>query len=321
MPPITTPTTSTQPSNKTSHQNDAPPLSSPPHTVPTYSTSNPAPIKLKTNSTTKTKILRSDLSPSPSPESQPTHKSSSKPPNTPPSPTITHFAKGIPPYSNLSPPTPPEPHPTNKPPSKPPDPQPSPKITHIAKGITSYSNLLPTSTLNKLQYLAENPPCPLKSHGKHHTMGFFAKPKHAPALMYTWGNQYVTSDTWVPLLDETLEKISSHIPTKHQPFNSCLLNVFQNGNNISPRHCDKVQGTNKPDHVVLICLGATRPFLFTHKNNSKNTISINLKHGDVVNIDKKGNAKWLHERPKCPTVDEPSYSLSFRVTPPQNISS
>ena len=203
-------------------------------------------------------------------------------------------------------------------PSKPHDLQPPPKTTHIAEGITSYSNVLSSSTLNKLQDLAENPPCPLKAHGKHHTMGFFGKPKHAPALMYTWGNQSVTSNIWRPELDDALEEISPHLPNK-SPFNSCLLNVFQTGTNISPRHWDKVQGTNKPDHVVLICLGASRPFLFTNKKNPKKTITIFLNHGDVVDIGTEGNKTWLHERPKCPQVDKPSYSLSFRVTPPQSI--
>ena len=255
-----------------------------------HSTYNPAPLKLKskptntsTNSTSKDpspQVFKADLSPSPEP-----------PPSKPPSP-------------------------------KPPDPaaqsEPQPTKTTIAKGIISYSNLLTPSTLAALQTLAENPPCELQPHGKNHLMGFLANPKHGLALMYSWGNNTLISKTWLQELDEALEEAQTHISTPLPPFNSCLINVFRDGNDCSPKHWDKKQGSDDPDHVLLICLGATRPFEFSHKKTRKVT-TINLHHGDVVVIDPDGNTTHRHERPKILNVHDSSYSLSFRVVPPPNV--
>ena len=307
-----------------------------------FSIHNPAPPKLKpksSHSNPQPPILRTDLSTSPERPPPIDMPPTTNPSKTPSPPTTTTISQGIPSYSNL--PSPEQPPPTDMPPttnsskttspptattiaqgipsysnllspSKPPS---TPTITTIAKGINSYSNLLSPSILQHLQQLAENPPVEVKNHKKHHQMAFFGKPNHHPALIYSWGNESLVSKTWSPHLDEALKEIQPHLTSNSPNFNSCLLNIFRDGSAISPRHCDKVQNSNEYDHVVLICLGATRPFLFTNKK-SKLTKSILLRHGEVVVIEPDGNKYWLHERPSCLQITDPSYSFSFRVTPP-----
>lgn len=97
-----------------------------------------------------------------------------------------------------------------------------------------------------------------------------------------------------------------------ETYNSCLLNLYQTGNQGMAWHCDEEKELKRNGAIASLSLGAERKFSLKHKQ-SKETVSLVLSHGSVLVMKGTTQTHWLHCVPPTKKVNEPRVSLTFRT--------
>src|SRR5918912_2293710 len=128
--------------------------------------------------------------------------------------------------------------------------------------------------------------------------------------MYTYSNTTKQALVWTKeLLDlkEIVEKL-----TETKKFNSCLLNLYQNGSEGIGWHSDDEKSIEKNSTIASLSFGAERKFSFKHKQ-TKLTISLVLEHGSLLMMKDATQTNWLHSLPKSKHITRPRINLTFRT--------
>jgi len=95
-------------------------------------------------------------------------------------------------------------------------------------------------------------------------------------------------------------------------FNSCLLNLYHNGEEGMAWHSDD-EKTLEPDGAIAsLSLGAERKFSFRHRK-SRETISMQLEPGSLLVMHGVTQTHWMHALPKTKRVTSPRVNLTFRT--------
>jgi alkylated DNA repair dioxygenase AlkB len=94
-------------------------------------------------------------------------------------------------------------------------------------------------------------------------------------------------------------------------FNSCLLNLYHNGNEGMGWHSDDEKSIEGNSTIASVSLGADRKFSFKHKQSNK-TISVLLEHGSLLLMKDATQKNWLHSLPKSSKITLPRINLTFR---------
>lgn len=102
-------------------------------------------------------------------------------------------------------------------------------------------------------------------------------------------------------------------------FNSCLLNLYNNGNEGMGWHSDNEPELDESSPIVSISLGAVRKFAFKHKLD-KNSISIFLENGSALIMHPPTQAFWNHSLLKTKKLVGPRINLTFRKIIPNHAS-
>jgi alkylated DNA repair dioxygenase AlkB len=99
-------------------------------------------------------------------------------------------------------------------------------------------------------------------------------------------------------------------------FNSCLLNLYHDGNEGMAWHSDDEKSLGKDSTIASVSLGAEREFRLKHKRIDEKT-SVLLESGSLLVM--KGNTQthWLHCIPKSKKIKIPRINLTFRTMIPQ----
>lgn len=112
------------------------------------------------------------------------------------------------------------------------------------------------------------------------------------------------NSTLLQLKDE-IEKISG------ETFNSCLLNLYHDGNEGMARHSDGEKDLKKNGAIASVSFGAERKFSFKHKD-SKEKIDILLEDGSLLIMKDQTQTHWLHRLPPTKKIHTPRVNLTFR---------
>ena len=94
-------------------------------------------------------------------------------------------------------------------------------------------------------------------------------------------------------------------------FNSCLLNLYHDGNEGVGWHSDNEKLIEDNSAIASMSLGAERTFSFKHKRTRK-TISVLLEHGSLLLMKDTTQKNWLHCLPKSKKIIKPRINLTFR---------
>jgi alkylated DNA repair dioxygenase AlkB len=94
-------------------------------------------------------------------------------------------------------------------------------------------------------------------------------------------------------------------------FNSCLLNLYHDGNEGMAWHSDDEKELVKDSCIASLSFGAERKFMLKHKS-TKETISIMLESGSLLSMQDETQTHWLHQLPKTTRVKMPRVNLTFR---------
>ena len=126
---------------------------------------------------------------------------------------------------------------------------------------------------------------------------------------YTYSN---VTKIGLPFTKELLELKNIAEQFSNTTFNSCLLNLYHNGNEGMAWHSDDEVELGKNNTIASISLGATRPFYFKHKKQL-NKIAITLENGSLLVMKETTQANWLHSLPITKKVQTPRINLTFRT--------
>jgi alkylated DNA repair dioxygenase AlkB len=125
---------------------------------------------------------------------------------------------------------------------------------------------------------------------------------------YTYSNTRHDALLWTPELLE-LKKLTEELTG--YTFNSCLLNLYHDGDEGMGWHSDDEKSLAKDSAIASLSLGAERKFMLRHKK-TKETISLLLETGSLLLMKENTQANWLHSVPKTKKVKSPRINLTFR---------
>ena len=129
------------------------------------------------------------------------------------------------------------------------------------------------------------------------------------AFDYTYSK---TTKKALPWTDE-LQEIKNITEEKTgEQYNSCLLNLYHNGDEGMGWHSDAEKELKKDGAIASLSFGAERKFLFRHKQ-SKDTISVMLENGSLLLMHGTTQIHWLHRMPPTKKVTTPRINLTFRT--------
>lgn len=99
--------------------------------------------------------------------------------------------------------------------------------------------------------------------------------------------------------------------TTGERFNSCLLNLYHNGQEGMGYHSDDEREMKEYGAIASLSLGAERKFSFKHKETKKR-IETSLEHGSLLLMKGETQKYWLHSLPISKKIIYPRINLTFR---------
>lgn len=126
---------------------------------------------------------------------------------------------------------------------------------------------------------------------------------------YTYSNTTKQALPWTPELVD-LKKLTENLCGVK--FNSCLLNLYHDGNEGMAWHSDDEKSLGRNTTIASLSFGAERKFSFKHKDLGQ-TIAVDLEHGSLLVMKDATQTHWLHRLNKSTKVKQPRINLTFRT--------
>lgn len=98
-------------------------------------------------------------------------------------------------------------------------------------------------------------------------------------------------------------------------YNSCLLNLYYDGNEGMSWHSDDEKSLGKDTTIASLSLGAEREFRLKHKRMD-GKVSVLLESGSLLVMKDATQTHWLHSIPKSKKIKSPRINLTFRTYDP-----
>ena len=128
-------------------------------------------------------------------------------------------------------------------------------------------------------------------------------------IEYTYSYSTKMALPWTKELIELKKLADEYCQTN---FNSCLLNLYHNGEEGMGWHSDDEKSLGKNTVIASLSLGAERKFSFKHKA-TKQTISLILENGSLLVMKGNTQSNWLHSLPHSSKIISPRINLTFRT--------
>ena len=127
--------------------------------------------------------------------------------------------------------------------------------------------------------------------------------------------EYAYSNTTKKALPWTNELLELKLRIEKETgelYNSCLLNLYHNGDEGMAWHSDAEKDLKKNGAIGSLSFGAERKFSFKHKEN-KETVSVLLEHGSLLVMKHQTQTHWQHRLPPTKKIFQPRVNLTFRT--------
>lgn len=126
---------------------------------------------------------------------------------------------------------------------------------------------------------------------------------------YTYSSRTKEALPWTTELLQLKEAIEK---TSGAHFNSCLMNLYHDGNEGVAWHSDDEKTLVQNATIASLSFGAERKFVFKHKSD-KTIVNIFLENGSLLLMKGGTQKNWLHQLPKTKKIFTPRISLTFRL--------
>lgn len=126
---------------------------------------------------------------------------------------------------------------------------------------------------------------------------------------YTYSNTTKQALAFTPELLQ-LKQLAENITGA--TYNSCLLNLYHNGDEGMAWHSDDEKTLAQDSAIASMSFGAERKFSLRHRK-TKETIALTLEHGSLLVMKDTTQTYWLHSLPKQKRISQPRINLTFRT--------
>ena len=126
---------------------------------------------------------------------------------------------------------------------------------------------------------------------------------------YTYSHATKIALPWTETLNEIKNKVER---ISNEKFNSCLLNLYHDGNEGMGWHSDDEKMIVQKSAIASVSFGAPRKFVFKHKKD-KTQVSTILENGSLLVMKGETQIDWLHALPKSLKIKTPRINLTFRM--------
>lgn len=128
-------------------------------------------------------------------------------------------------------------------------------------------------------------------------------------FLYTYSNTTKKALPWTPELLALKKMAETQSGTQ---FNSCLLNLYHDGQEGMAWHSDDEKSLGVNTVIASMSFGAERKFSFKHKT-TKATTSLLLEAGSLLIMKGATQTNWLHRLPPTTKITRPRVNLTFRT--------
>ena len=129
-----------------------------------------------------------------------------------------------------------------------------------------------------------------------------------PSISYRYASKTKIGLPWTSTLIIIKNRVES---ITKESYNACLLNLYHNGEESMGWHSDNEKEIIANSSIASLSLGAKRKFSFKHKI-SKETVSIELENGSLLEMKGSVQAHWWHALIKSKKVTDARVNLTFR---------
>ncbi len=126
---------------------------------------------------------------------------------------------------------------------------------------------------------------------------------------YTYSGVKKFPQAWTADLLHIKHKLES---LTHSAFNSCLLNLYHDGDEGMGWHSDDEKELDSAAPIASVSLGGARKFAFKHKLDKTN-VSLFLEDGSVLLMQPPTQEFWQHSLTKTKRAVAPRINLTFRA--------
>ncbi len=126
---------------------------------------------------------------------------------------------------------------------------------------------------------------------------------------YTYSNVTKLALIWTK---ELLELKNLAEQKSGETYNSCLLNLYHNGDEGMAWHSDGEKDLKKNGAIGSMSFGAERKFAFKHKE-TKEIVSLVLENGSLLVMKDETQTNWLHRLPPTKLITKARVNLTFRT--------
>ncbi len=145
--------------------------------------------------------------------------------------------------------------------------------------------------------------------GKHITTKRKVAWYGAEAFTYTYSKITKTALPFTNILLAIKQQVED---TCNETFNSCLLNLYDDGNQAMGWHSDNEKELQPNGAIASVSFGAERKFMFKHKH-TKETVSTVLHNGSLLVMKDVTQQYWQHRLPPSTAIKTPRINLTFRT--------
>lgn len=125
---------------------------------------------------------------------------------------------------------------------------------------------------------------------------------------YRYSNSSRSALPWTPQLLSLKKVVEDATNTS---FNSCLLNLYNDGAEGMGYHSDDEKELGKNPVIASVSLGAERKFFLRHRE-TKLRVDVLLEDGSLLLMKDQTQHHWVHSLPKTSKVKSPRINLTFR---------
>ena len=126
---------------------------------------------------------------------------------------------------------------------------------------------------------------------------------------YTYSKTTKKALVWTKELVELKKSIEEKTG---ETFNSCLLNLYHDGNEGMAYHSDGEKDLKKNGAIASLSFGAERKFSFKHKT-TKQKVELVLENGSLLVMKDQTQSFWLHRLPPTKKIFTARINLTFRT--------
>ncbi|PZP52281.1 MAG: alpha-ketoglutarate-dependent dioxygenase AlkB [Pseudopedobacter saltans] len=128
-------------------------------------------------------------------------------------------------------------------------------------------------------------------------------------FQYTYSNITKSAVPWTEELLALKRLVESQ---SGETYNSCLLNLYHNGDEGMAWHCDEERDLKKDGAIGSLSFGAERKFAFKHKKTQEK-LELLLENGSLLVMKGTTQSYWLHRLPPTKKVFSERINLTFRT--------